>query len=108
MAKAQGAIQDICERLTDVFRQAVPRQQEAGKGPKRLSEKQVASTSESGLKRFFEAARIEREQNRLGVISRARVAFGLQQRLLSAGYPPALVKQVLFAMLVSAFVGKKR
>jgi hypothetical protein len=108
MAKAQGTIQDICERLTDVFRQAVPRQQDADKGRKRLSEKEIASTIESGLKRFYEAARIEREQNRLGVINRARVAFGLQQRLLDAGYPPALVKQVLFAMLVSAFVGKKQ
>ena len=49
----------------------------------------------------------EREKHRLGVIARARVAFGLQQRLLAAGYPPALVKQVLFAMLVSAFVGKR-
>lgn len=108
MAKAQGTIQDICERLTDVFRQAVPRQQEADKGRKRLSGKEIASTIDSGLKRFYEAARIEREQNRLGVISRARVAFGLQQRLLNAGYSPALVKQVLFAMLVSAFVGKKQ
>ena len=63
--------------------------------------------TESGLKKFYEAARVEREQHRLGVIGRARVAFALQQRLLAAGYPPAIVKQVLFAMLISAFVGGK-
>lgn len=108
MAKAQGRIQEICERLLAAFRNAVPLHPEGGKGQKRPSEKEIALATESGLKRFYEAARAEREQHRLGIIGRARVAFGLQQRLLDSGYPPALVKQVLFAMLVSAFVGKKQ
>lgn len=108
MAKVQGRIQDICEQLADVFRSVVPRQQGATHGRKRSSEKEVASAIDSGLQRFYEAARVEREQHRLGVIGRARVAFGLQRRLLDAGYPPTLVKQVVFAMLVSAFVGNKK
>jgi len=107
MAKVQGRIQDICERLVEAFRNAVPRQPETAHGRKRLSQKDIAPAVESGLKRFYEAARAEREQHRLGVIGRARVALGLQRRLLDAGYPPALVKQVVFAMLVSAFVGNK-
>ena len=107
MADVQGRIEAICGRLTEVFLRAVPRQQEITKGRKRLSEKELAIAVESGLKQFYEAARAEREKYHLGVIARARVAFGLQQRLLDSGYPSALVKQVLFAMLVSAFVGKK-
>ena len=107
MGEPQGRITDICDRLLDAFTKAVPRHPAGGKGRKRPSEKEIALATESGLKKFYEAARVEREQHRLGVIGRARVAFALQQRLLAAGYPPAIVKQVLFAMLISAFVGGK-
>lgn len=107
MSKPQGTIQAICERLINVFSNAVPLQPEVPKGRKRPSEKEIALATESGLEKFYAAARAEREQHRLGVIGRARVAFALQQHLLEAGYPPPLVKQVLFAMLVSAFVGTR-
>lgn len=108
MGETKGRITDICGRLFDALINAVPRHPEGGKGRKRPSEKEIALATESGLKKFYEAARLEREQHRLGVIGRARVAFALQQRLLAAGYPSAIVKQVLFAMLVSAFVGGKK
>ena len=108
MGKSQGRIADICERLLAAFTAAVPLYAEGVRGRKRPSEKEIESAIESGLKNFYEAARAERERHRLGVIGRARVAFHLQQRLLAAGYPSVLVKQVLFAMLVSAFVGGKR
>lgn len=108
MAKAQGRIADICDRLSDTFRSAVPLHMEGGKGRKRPSEKEIALATESGLKKFYQAARAERQQHRLGIIGRARVAFRLQQQLLAAGYPSPVVKQVLFAMLVSAFVGDKQ
>jgi len=108
MGKAQGRIADICDRLSAAFCSAVPLHPESGKGRKRPSEKEIALATESSLKKFYEAARAERERHRLGVIGRARVAFHLQQRLLAAGYPPPVVKQVLFAMLVSAFVGGKQ
>lgn len=107
MAKVRGRIDEICDRLIEIFVREVPLQPAIAKGKKRLSENEIAAVVDSGLKRFYGAARAEREKHRLGVIARARVAFGLQQRLLAAGYPPALVKQVLFAMLVSAFVGKR-
>ena len=107
MLKIQGQIGEDCDRLFEGFVREVPLQQPTIKGKKRLSENEIAAAVDSGLKRFYGAARAEREKHRLGVIARARVAFGLQQRLLAAGYPPALVKQVLFAMLVSAFVGKR-
>ena len=108
MARAQGRVADICGRLLDAFTSAVPLHPGSTKVRKRPSEKEIALATESGLKKFYEAARAEREQHRLGVIARARVAFILQQRLLAAGYPAPLVKQVLFAMLLSAFVGGRR
>lgn len=70
------------------------------------SEDEIKSNSEAALRKFYESARNEIHGSRLGVIARARVAFNLQQRLISAGYAPALVKQVLFSMLISVFVGK--
>jgi hypothetical protein len=84
----------------------VPLPEEFAKGRKKSSEKEVQQQIDAGLARFYEAARAERERSRLGLIGRARVSFALQQRLLGAGYPAPLVKQVLFAMLVSAFVGR--
>ena len=107
MLKTQGKIGEVCDRLFEGFVREVPLQHPVIKGKKRLSENEIAAAVDSGLKRFYGVARAEREKYRLGVIARARVAFGLQQRLLASGYPPALVKQVLFAMLVSAFVGKR-
>ena len=62
-------------------------------------------TLDAGLNKFYAEARLQRKKMRPGLFRRARVAFYLQQRLLAAGYPPALVRQVLFAMLLAAFVG---
>ena len=108
VSKVQGQIPDICDRLSAAFTRAVPLHPQSAKGRKRVSEKEIASATESGLKHFYAMARIERERHRLGIIGKARVAFRLQQDLLAKGYAPALVKQVLFAMLVSAFVGEKQ
>ena len=108
MAKTQGQIPDICDRLSEAFQRLVPLHPTSLKGHKRPTEKEVKATSERALHQFLEAAREERLQQGLGAIGRARVAFGLQQRLMKAGYPPSLVKQVLFAMLSSAFVGDKK
>lgn len=108
MAKTRGKIADSCDRLGEAFQRLVPLHTEFPKGRKRPTEQEIKATSERGLQQFFAAARGERLQQGLGVIGRARVAFGLQQRLIKLGYPPALVKQVLFAMLSSAFVGDKK
>lgn len=108
MTKTHGQIPDICDRLGEVFQRSVPLHPESIKGRKRPTEKEIKTTSERALQQFFAAAREVRLQQGLGVIGRARVAFGLQQRLMKAGYPAPLVKQVLFAMLTSAFVGDKK
>lgn len=108
MAKTQERIPDICDRLSAVFQRLVPLHPDPLKGRKRPTEKELKTTSDRALQQFLEAAREVRAQQDLGVIGRARVAFGLQQRLMKAGYPPPLVKQVLFAMLTSAFVGDKK
>ena len=108
MAKTQGQIPDSCDRLGEGFQRLVPLHPESFKGKKRPTEKEIKATSERALQQFLESAREERLQQGLGIVGRARVAFGLQQRLMKAGYPPSLVKQVLFAMLTSAFVGDKK
>jgi hypothetical protein len=108
LANTLGRIRDICDRLSEIFQRLVPLRPDSAAGRKRPSAKDVAATSEHALQRFFEAAREERLKHGLGFIGRARVAFGLQQRLTQAGYPPPLVKQVLFAMLTSAFIGDNK
>ena len=101
-----GLVQDSGETLVAVFLKAVPLPDTFAKGKRASSRADIDRMTQAGLQKFYEAARNERENRRLGLIGRARVAFFLQQRLLAAGYAPELVKQVLFAMLVSAFVGK--
>lgn len=102
MAKAPVA--DICDRLADVFFGIMPLPGQEPRGRKAPR----AGDTEAELQRFYAAAGREREAHRLGVIGQARVALGIQQRLLDKGYPAPLVKQVLFAMLLSAFVGQKK
>lgn len=108
MAKTHGQISEISDRLGEVFQRLVPLHLEYPKGRKRPTEKEIQATSELALQKFFAMAREERMQHGLGAIGRARVAFGLQQRLMKAGYPSPLVKQVLFALLTSAFTGDKK
>jgi hypothetical protein len=108
MGKTQDRIQQISEKLSGDFQRLVPLRPEKGKSGKRPSDEDIRHTSAAALKTFYEEARRERLSHGLGVFGRARVALALQQRLLSAGYPAALVKQVLFAMLTAAFVGDKR
>lgn len=104
MTSTQGKIRDICERLTEAFCAEVPLRPTPTKGKKAPSTAELTARSESGLKRFYDIARAESAQHQLGVIGKARVAFGVQQQLLTKEYPPALVKQVLFAMLTSSFI----
>jgi hypothetical protein len=109
MTKSSDEIQSITERLTETFVRLVPLNIPPRKASGRAaSVDELTGKTAAALSQFYAAARGERERSRLGIIGRARIAFGLQQRLLSAGYPPSLIKQVLFAMLASAFVGKIR
>jgi hypothetical protein len=101
---AQNKVHEIGDRLFAAFQAAVPLAGEPG--GKRPKDRDVRQRAESGMARFLEAARQERLGSGLGMIERAKVAFYLQQKLIAAGYAAPLVKQVLFAMLVSAFVGR--
>ena len=94
-------VEDAGEKLFAEFSRVLPL---AAKGPKRASPETVAA----GLNSFFAAASAERQRYRMGLLSRARVALYLQQRLLGAGYQAALVRQVLFSMLLAAFVGERK
>lgn len=108
MSSSPGSIQDISDRLAESFCHSVDLHTSGAKGRRRPSAKEIEATSAEAVRRFLATAREERTRHRLGLIARARVAFRVQQRLLAAGYPASLVKQVLFAMLVSAFVGDKQ
>lgn len=107
MAKTQGRIPAISQTLFEEFQRVMPLHADK-RGARKPSDKDIQVASEASLKKFYEAAKTERLRHRLGIVGRARVAFGLQQRLIEAGYPSLLVKQVLFAMLTSAFIGDKQ
>ncbi|MCX7170537.1 MAG: hypothetical protein NTY41_09675 [Proteobacteria bacterium] len=108
LGQPTGGVLAATDRLTEEFQRLVPLRLERPKGGKLPSTSELAKTTGKALDEFYAAARNVRERDGLGIIGRARVAFGLQQRLLLAGYPSHLIKQVLFAMLTSAFVGARR
>lgn len=108
MSKSRGPIQEVGEKLCEEFQLAVPLHPKKFQRRKALSESEIKSASEAALHKFYEAAQHEKQRHKLGIIARARVAFDLQQRLLQAGYPAPLVKQVLFALLASVFVGRTK
>lgn len=57
------------------------------------------------LEKFNARAREIRNQYRLGLLGRVVVAYRLQPQLLSMGYSPEVVRQILFSMVLHAFVG---
>jgi len=57
------------------------------------------------LEQFNVRAREVRVQYRLGLIGRAVVAYRLQPRLIATGCGPEVVRQILFSMVLHAFVG---
>ena len=93
------AVQESSDELFSLFKAVVPL------GGRKRNDPPTAKAIADGLDRFYGEARALRQRLRLGVIGRARVAFRLQQRLLAEGYTQELVRQVLFALLVSAFAG---
>ena len=97
---------ELCEEFRRLMAPSLP-EGVRGKSRRKPSEQEIKAMSEAALKKFYAVADAARRSHRLGLIGRARLAFDLQQRLLAAGYPAPLVKQVLFALLTSAFVGGK-
>jgi len=74
--------------------------------PQRKAQKIPPKKVQEQLERFYAEARAQREEQRLGLIGKARVVFCLQQHMMDAGYPPELVRKVLFSLLLSSFVGR--
>ncbi len=83
--------------LEDAFNRAIPK----------VKKNKLPSQAEwaQALEKFHGAARDVRERFHLGVIGRAVVAYRLQPRLLASGYSPQVVRQLLFSMVLNAFVG---
>lgn len=105
MTSKAGKIEEISGRLCKEFQSAMPAPPDAKGRGKKISDQEIKARTEAGLKRFYQSAEEERSRHQLGIIGRARVAFALQKKLLEAGYPAPLVKQVLMALLASVFVG---
>ena len=97
-----SVVQEAGDRLYLSFQTVLP----LVVGVQKAKKKVPVKTVEAGLAEFYALARTQRAQNRLGIITRARVVFYLQQRLLDAGYAPELVRQVLLSLLMSAFTGR--
>lgn len=57
------------------------------------------------LGKFNQSARDIRVQYKLGVIGRAVSAYQFQKSLLAKGHQPDVVRQLLFSMIINAFVG---
>ena len=96
-------IKQLSELLFLKFQQEFP--QAAGKSSgskKNLSEKNI----DQRLKRFHDAARKFRNEHRLGIIDKARLALELQSIMLNAGYPSGLVRQIIFSLVLNSLVGK--
>ncbi len=102
-----GKIQESSERLFLVFQEGISLGNEPGRPRKKPSPKDFEQTAAACLANLYAEAEKERQRNRLGLLGRARVAFHLQQRLVAAGYPLPLVRQILFSMLIAAFIPQK-
>ncbi len=82
--------------LENAFAQSIP----GGGGKKKVTKADWATA----LVKFNQAAREVRTQYKLGVIGRAAAAYQFQRSLLAKGYPPDMVRQLVFSMVIGAFV----
>jgi hypothetical protein len=97
LSRTEHAVEDLSQAFERLFRA------ETGK---RATRDRIRKAAEDRVESFLDAAREARTRHRLGLIGRARVAYLLQKRLLAAGYPAGIVKQVIFAMIAASFTGR--
>lgn len=95
---------EFADQLFEAFCRTLPLNSAALREYKRKSADDQREIVRKRLDAFLATAREERQRRRLGIIGRARVAYALQKRMLEAGYPHQLTKQILLALLMSAFV----
>ena len=60
---------------------------------------------EAALAEIYQQARVFRQENKLGVFSRARFAKVFQDELAGLGYPQELSTQVTTALVINALSG---
>lgn len=99
-----NAADHVSQRLFETFRQIVPPPAEWKNKFKKAKVRPEDFSASIG--KFNELAKELRKEYRLGIISRARVVLALQREMNAAGYPADMSRQVLFSLIVSAFVGK--
>ena len=103
-----GKIQEISDRLFLVFQEGLSLEHSKSRLGKKPSDRTLKTVADAALAKLYVAAENERKTNHLGILGRARVAFHLQQRMITAGYPLPLVRQVLVSLLMSAFIPRSR
>ncbi len=101
-----GNVQEISERLFSVFQEGLSPSGDQHRLGRKPSIKALEPIAEAGLARFYAEAARERKKHRPGIIARARIAFHLQKKMVAAGYPLPVVRQVLIAMILSAFISR--
>lgn len=93
-------IQDLAGSLFQQVQKSIP-----------LTADKVASRRapdvDRALERLHGEVRKLRETHHLGIITSARMLLELQRRLLAAGYPPELVRKLIYTMILQLFSGKK-
>jgi hypothetical protein len=92
-----GKLDELAESLAVRFQRDIPNVG-GGKGAKKLSTQEL----DKRLDRFYLAARQTRKENRLWLISWARVVLKLKQKLLLAGYPADFVSKLIMSTLLQA------
>ena len=80
--------------LNEAFAKCVP-----VKRSQRMSEAEWANA----LQRFHQEARAIRQRHALGPFARALATYHFQKRLLGSGFDSAVVRKVVFSLVLNAF-----
>ncbi len=97
-----SVIEEIAGQLFAVFCDCVPVHKEWKNSAKRLKSEHVGV----GLDKLYDKARELRRTHRPSVLARARIVLALQRHFHAAGYPAEMTREVLFSLILAAFVGK--
>ena len=97
-----SAIDEISEQLFTVFRDRVLAPEQWKSPVKRLKPADI----DGALDKLYGKARELRHTHRPGVVARARIILALQRRFHAAGYSAEMTREVLFSLILTAFVGK--
>ncbi len=95
-------LEQVTQHLFEVYQEIVPLPSKQKRGAKKARPEDF----EKALGRFYEEARQQRRTYGLGIVTRARIVLRLQRELNNAGYSSDMTRQVLFSLILSAFVGR--